>query len=114
MHNIVEDNNNPNVPEAGQRRREPDGTGMSISGGRYDTIMDNTFKDNDAWGVVPRPLSRSLGGSAPCDGGVVDFSLVGDNSCTFDEFGDAVLDNTFVDDGSSAHPTNGAFAQVNL
>ncbi len=112
-HNDVYNNNNPNVPEAGSAAAGPDGTGMTISGGRYDTIMDNTFKDNDAWGValVPYP---SLGGSTPCNGGVVDYSLVGSPSCTFDEFGDAVLNNKFVDDGSFGHPTNGAFAQVNL
>jgi len=112
-HNDVYDNNNPNVPEAGSAAAGPDGTGMTISGGRYDTIMDNTFKDDNAWGValVPYP---SLGGDTPCDGGVRNYSLVGTPSCTFDEFGDAVLNNKFIDDGSFGHPTNGAIAQVNL
>ena len=61
MHNDVHDNNNPNVPDGGARPPGPVGTGMSISGGRNDTIMDNTFTDNDAWGVflVPYPDSGS-------------------------------------------------------
>ncbi|MBV8220512.1 MAG: hypothetical protein JO325_18765, partial [Solirubrobacterales bacterium] len=41
--NYVHDNNNPDVPSAGAAAAGPVGTGMSISGGRNDTIMDNRF-----------------------------------------------------------------------
>ena len=60
MHNNVHDNNNPNVPQAGSASEGPIGTGMTISGGRNDTVMDNTFSNNGAWGVlfVPYPRQR--------------------------------------------------------
>jgi hypothetical protein len=41
IHNFVHDNNNPNVPSAGAAAAAPVGTGMSISGARNDTVMDN-------------------------------------------------------------------------
>ena len=52
MHNYVHDNNNPNVPAAGAAAAGPAGTGMSVSGGRDDTIMDNRFENNGAWGMI--------------------------------------------------------------
>jgi hypothetical protein len=109
MDNDVVDNNNPDVPEAGTAAQGPVGTGMSISGGRNDTVMHNTFANNDAWGVILVPY---LDSGKPCTGGVL--NLLGAGSCLFDESGDALVDNTFVDDGSYGHPTNGAFAQVNF
>ena len=64
MHNNVHDNNNPNVPRTGNASEGPTGTGMTISGGRNDTVMDNTFSNNGAWGVVflpfPDPGTPSL------------------------------------------------------
>ena len=56
MDNYVHDNNNPNVPAAGAAAAGPPGTGLSISGGRYDTVMDNTFENNGAWGVLLVPF----------------------------------------------------------
>src|SRR5205085_3566409 len=41
MDNFVHDNNNPNVPASGGAAAGPTGTGMTISGGRNDTGMDN-------------------------------------------------------------------------
>ena len=32
---------------------------MSVSGGRNDTIMDNRFVNNDAWGVILVPYPDS-------------------------------------------------------
>ena len=59
IHNDVHDNNNGNVPEAGNAAAGPIGTGMTLSGGRNDTVMDNTFSNNGAWGIlfVPYPDS---------------------------------------------------------
>ncbi len=47
------------MPEAGNAAAGPTGTGMTLSGGRNDTVMDNTFSDNGAWGflIVPYPDS---------------------------------------------------------
>ena len=58
MDNYVHDNNNPNVPSAGSAAAGPVGTGMSISGGRNDTVMHNRFVHNKAWGDDPRSLPR--------------------------------------------------------
>ncbi|MGA2013349.1 MAG: hypothetical protein ABSH51_22815, partial [Solirubrobacteraceae bacterium] len=108
--NYVHDNNNPNVPAAGSAAAGPVGTGMTVSGGRDDTIMDNRFVNNDAWGVALVPY---LDSGKPCTGGTLP-SLFGPTSCLFDEWGDAVIDNTFINDGSYGHPSNGDFAEVNL
>jgi hypothetical protein len=106
MHNYVHNNNDPNVPTYGSAAAGPVGTGMSISGGRNDTIMDNTFADNDAWGTILVPYPDS---GPPCTGGT---NLP--NLCLYDEYGDAVLDNTYTDNGSYGNPTNGDIGAVNL
>jgi hypothetical protein len=110
IHNNVHDNNNPNVPAAGSAAAGPVGTGMSISGGRNDTVMDNRFTHNDAWGVILVPF---LDSGKPCDGGVFGGQF-GPQSCLWDDYGDALVGNTFTHNGSYGHPTNGDFAQVNL
>jgi hypothetical protein len=106
--NNVHDNNNPNVPAAGSAAAGPVGTGMSVSGGRYDTIMDNTFANNNAWGIILVPY---LDSGAPCTGGSL---TVIPGSCLFDEWGDAILNNKFKHNGSYGHPSNGDFAQDNF
>jgi hypothetical protein len=83
---------------------------MSVSGGRNDTIMDNRFANNDAWGMILVPY---LDSGKPCDGGTYAGPL-GSTSCLWDDFGDALLGNTFSHNGSYGHPTNGDFGQVNL
>jgi hypothetical protein len=109
-HNDVHDNNNPNVPAAGSAAAGPVGTGMSVSGGRNDTVMDNTFANNNAWGVIFVPF---LDSGKPCDGGVFGGAL-GSQSCLWDDYGDALIGNTFSHNGSYGHPTNGDFAEVNF
>jgi hypothetical protein len=47
---------------------------------------------------------------APCRGGTPNTPL----GCLFDEWGDAIIGNTFVHNGFFGHPSNGEFAQVNL
>jgi hypothetical protein len=111
MNNYVHDNNNPNVPSAGSAALAPVGTGMSVSGGRNDTIIHNRFINNRAWGAIFIPFPDS---GRPCTGGVLDFYLLGKGSCLFDEFGDALIDNTFTNDGGYGNPTNGDFEQQNL
>ncbi|MGI8715302.1 MAG: hypothetical protein ACR2NR_19395 [Solirubrobacteraceae bacterium] len=108
--NNVHDNNNPNVPAAGSAAAGPVGTGMSLSGGRNDTVMENRFADNNAWGLIFVPY---LDSGKPCGGGTLGGAL-GANSCLWDDYGDALVGNTFSHNGSFGHPSNGDFAQVNL
>jgi hypothetical protein len=107
--NNVHDNNNPDVPSAGSAAAGPVGTGMSVSGGRHDTIMDNRFSGNDAWGMILVPY---LDSGPPCFWGVV--GVLGPGSCLWDEYGDALIGNVFSGNGSYGHPTNGDFAHVNF
>ena len=55
MHNYVHDNNNPDVPRVGEAGAGPVGTGMSIAGGRNNTIMKNKFVHNGSWGLISFP-----------------------------------------------------------
>jgi hypothetical protein len=111
IHNYVHDNNDPNVPTAGSAAAGPVGTGMSISGGRNDTIMRNRFVNNDAWGTIIVNYPET---GPPCTGGTKNFPLLGKGSCLYDEWGDAVIDNTFTHDGGYGNPTNGDFEQLNF
>ncbi len=74
MDNFVHDNNNPNVPAAGSAAAGPVGTGMSVSGGRNDTVMHNRFVHNGAWGVVVIAYPDS---GPPCTGGTPNAALLG-------------------------------------
>ena len=56
IHNYVHDNNNPNVPEAGTAGQGPVGTGMTLSGGRNDTVMDNTVHRQRGLGLPDDPV----------------------------------------------------------
>jgi hypothetical protein len=109
MNNYVHDNNNPNVPAAGSAAAGPVGTGMSVSGGRFDTIMNNRFSNNNAWGVILVPFPDS---GPPCTGGTPNFALLGSGSCLYDEWGNALLNNKFSNNGGYGNPTNGDFEQL--
>jgi len=109
MHNFVHDNNNPNVPSQGFAAAGPVGTGMSVSGGRNDTVMDNRFERNDAWGMILVPF---LDSGPPCTGGTK--NAFGAGSCLYDDWGDAIIGNTFSHNGSYGHPTNGDLAWLNF
>ncbi len=106
MNNYVHDNNNPNVPAAGSAAAGPVGTGMSISGGRNDTIVGNRFSNNKAWGVIFVPYPDS---GPPCTGGTNTGA-----ACLYDQWGNALLNNTFTDNGGYGNPTNGDFAMTNF
>jgi hypothetical protein len=111
MDNYVHDNNNPNVPTAGEAAAGPVGTGMSLTGARNDTVMNNTFANNGAWGTILLPYPDN---GPPCTGGTMGNLLFGSTSCVYDEYGNAVINNKYVHDGFFGNPTNGAFDQVNL
>jgi hypothetical protein len=106
MHNDVHDNNNPDVPGAGTAAQGPVGTGMSVSGGRNDTVMDNVFANNGAWGTILVPYPDN---GPPCTGGTLTPA-----ACLFDEYGDAVVGNTYAHNGFFGNPTNGDIGAANV
>jgi hypothetical protein len=108
MNNFVHDNNNPNVPATGTAAEGPVGTGMSISGGRNNTIMNNRFENNNAWGIILVPFTDA---GPPCTGGTLNSPFAG---CLYDEWGDAIVNNKFSNNGSYGNPTNGDFDHLSL
>jgi hypothetical protein len=114
MNNFIHDNNNRSVPEVGQAGSTPIGVGLSLSGARNDTVMHNRIVRNNAWGVLIQ-VQQGEGGP-PCIGGTLNFSVLGILTlpCLFDGFGDAILKNSFADNGSYGHQTNGDIALVNF
>jgi hypothetical protein len=109
MNNYVHDNNNPNVPKIGAAGTGPVGTGMSISGARNDTVMNNRFVNNRAWGVILIPYPDS---GPPCTGGKL--GELGPGSCIYDDWGDAIIGNKFSGNGTYGHPSNGDIAWLNF
>jgi hypothetical protein len=121
MDNDVHDNNNPNVPGSGSgyAGAAPVGTGMTVSGARNDTVMNNTFASNGSWGALFLPFADS--DSPPpgisCSGqGVTNLTgLVGSGPlCGYDAFGDALIGNTFSHNGFFSNPTNSDFGNLTL
>ncbi|MEO9223871.1 MAG: hypothetical protein ABI276_02655 [Acidimicrobiales bacterium] len=113
MDNNVHDNNNPNVPQQGSASAGPVGTGMTLSGGRNDTVMHNTFANNGAWGVlfVPYPDSGTPSLNQTCAGtGGVQSGL----GCVYDPTGDALLNNTFSNNGWFGNPSNTDYGELTL
>ncbi len=116
-HNMLDSNNNPNVPISGTAGLGPTGTGMTISGGRYDTITDNTFLDNGAWGIafVPYPDGNTTSDGRTCVGtkGFVATSLgISGLSCLYDPQGDVLSNNEFSGNGTFGNSTNADFANL--
>ena len=113
-HNNVHDNNNPNVPQAGTASKGPVGTGMTLSGGRNDTVMDNTFSNNGAWGflMIPYPDSSTPEYNQSCTGtGGVENGAFG---CIYDPMNNALIGNHFSNNGAFKNPTNGDYGQITL
>jgi hypothetical protein len=114
IHNDVHDNNNPDVPQAGEAAAGPIGTGMTLSGGRNDTVMDNVFENNGAWGTlfVPYPDSGTPSLHQTCStSGGFEISGIG---CVFEPEGNALKGNTYTHDGYFGNPTNADFGQIVL
>jgi hypothetical protein len=114
IHNNVHDNNNPNVPQAGNAAAGPIGTGMTLAGGRNDTVMDNTFANNGAWGTlfIPYPDSGTPSLNQKCANyGGFEVSGLG---CVFEDMNDRLAGNTYVHDGFFGNPTNADFGQIVL
>jgi hypothetical protein len=114
MHNYVHDNNNPNVPGVGIASAAPTGTGLLLYGGRNDTIMNNTFANNGAWGVImftypdtETPPKDVMAAGADCRGGVKSGP-----ACAYDDWGNALLGNTFQHNGFFGNDTNSDFGEI--
>jgi hypothetical protein len=117
MNNFVHDNNNAQVPGRGAAAAGPVGTGMSISGGRFDTVMNNRFVDNGAWGVLiaPYPDDETPPPGEHCQGGTSDTVLASFGfTCTFDDWGNQLFNNTFKNNGFFGNPTNGDVGELTL
>ena len=114
MNNVFTNNNNPNTPQAGNAAQGPVGTGMTVSGGKNDTIMNNTFTNNKAWGmlVVPYPDSSTPEFNQSCTGtGGVEISGLG---CVYDPKNVKVVGNHFSNNGGFGNPTNADYGQITL
>jgi hypothetical protein len=112
MDNYVHDNNNPNVPGSGAAGSSPVGTGISISGGRFDTVMGNKIVHNGAWGLllVPFPDTDTPPPPAHCEGGTQTGSL--GFGCLYDDWGNQAFENQFSENGFFGNPTNGDIGQI--
>jgi Right handed beta helix region len=114
IRNYFHDNNNPHTPAAGSAAAGPVGTGMTISGGRYDTVTGNTFSGNGAWGILFVPYAQqgkpSLHQTCKGSGGheVTGFG------CVLDPEGDALLHNAFRHNGYFGNPSNSDYGQITL
>jgi len=111
MDNDVHTNNNPNAPGYGAVG-QPTGTGMTVAGATHDTVMDNLFEDNGAWGTqfVPYP-DEAPGAPGVCTGSGGHLFLT---ACVYDPEDDALLNNTYVHNGFFGNPTNDDYGQITL
>lgn len=117
--NLVASNNNANAPVAGEAGLGPVGTGLTITGGRNDTVMNNKFVDNVAWGAlfVPFPSSETtntdLGLTCANTGGVDGSSLgISALKCLYDPEADHMVNNEFASNGTVAGGDGGDFGNL--
>ncbi len=111
MNNYIHDNNNPSVPGAGAAGDVAVGTGVSVFGGRNDTLMRNRIVRNNAWGALLGVFTDS---GPPCTGGTLNFTFLIKIGCLYDQWGNAILNNSFRNNGSDGHATNGDIAASNF
>jgi hypothetical protein len=110
QNNYVHDNNNADVPGHGSASLGPPGTGLVISGGRFDTVVNNRFENNNSWAVllVPFPDTGTPPPIAHCEGGDPNgIPALGISGCYFGDWGNEIAGNTFADNGSYGNATNG-------
>ena len=122
--NYIHDNNNPNVPEVGSAALGPVGTGLIVSGGRFDTVAFNRVVHNGSWGLLLSPFPDSSNPPPPvanCAGGVVPqpsdpfplgFLASLGVTCYFDDFGNEVHSNFLKDNGFFGNESNGDLGEI--
>lgn len=111
--NHVHANNNPDTPRAGIAASAPVGTGIEISGGRDDTVVDNLVEDNGSWGIVVHdyPDPETPPAVASCRGG----TAIGDRGsvlCYFFGQGNRVVSNRLRHNGYFGNPGNADLANA--
>lgn len=114
VNNTFSNNNNAHVPHAGNASNGPLGSGLTISGGRNDTVMNNKFINNGAWGllIVPFPDSDTPPAQWTCSSsGGANFPGLG---CIYDPENVHVTNNTFSGNGTFGNQTNGDIGQIVL
>jgi len=114
IHNYIHGNNNNMAPAAGSAAAGPVGTGLTISGGRYDTVMDNRIVNNGAWGALFVPYAQSGTPSLHQTCAGVGGHMLPVFGCVMDPEGDALLHNTFRHNGYFHNPSNSDFGQITL
>src|SRR5262249_16309163 len=102
-HNVIKNNNNPNAPTFGLAGAI--GTGVEISGGAYDTVVDNLVTNNAAGGAVTHdfPDTETPPPGVHCQGGI----QVSPELCDFPARGNRVHGNFFSGNGFFGNATNG-------
>jgi hypothetical protein len=85
---------------------------MSISGARNNTIIDNRFENNGAWGIilVPYPDTETPPPEQHCQGGINGGPPT--NLCLYDDWGNEVAGNTFRHNGFYGNDTNGDIGEI--
>jgi hypothetical protein len=117
----IVNNNNGGTPTSGGAPGLL-GTGMTDAGGRNDLIIDNTFANNNAWGILVITYP-GLGESPPegvlkefpedaCRGGIKAEPKPGEQECIYEPFANEVAGNTFASNGSFGNPSNGDIGEV--
>ena len=112
--NLVEDNNDPNVPGGQGGVVRFIGAGILIAGGRSDTIVHNTVRHQGAYGIIVTPypwVGRPTTPGARCQGGRRG-SVQGTPLCFFDAAGNILSGNVLTANGGFGNPTNGDFADA--
>jgi len=90
---------------------------VTSSGARDNTIMNNRYVNNGSGGtsVVPYPDTETPPPDAPnCAGGMSGTFLGITVSCLYDDWGNALINNTYTNNGFFGNPTNGDFAESTL
>lgn len=107
--NFVHDNNNPTTPKFGIAGVAPIGVGIEISGGQWDTVLQNTVVRQGSWGIVVHdyPDTETPPPTNHCNGGEQLGSV-----CYFDAFGTRVANNLMIGNGFFGNPTNSDLADA--
>jgi hypothetical protein len=124
IRNYIHDNNNPNVPAVGEAGMGPIGTGVLVSGGRYDTFSWNRVENNGSWGILLVPyvdFEEPTASNAGCAGGVVPHPgdppplgvlATAGATCYFDDFGSEIHDNSLRNNGFFGNDANGDLGEI--
>ena len=115
--NWVHDNNNPNTPALGLTAGAPVGTGIELSGDRNDTVRGNLVTNQGAWGILVHDYPDPSPPSIPqyCAGGLPGVSAPPFGTvCYFVGFGNRVIGNVLLNNGTFGNPTNGDLGDATI